>query len=427
MKQARLRAYWIPGALAVLQLTACEVEQPAAPLDAEPDILASSVATSASWTRQFGTAGHDRVWGVAVHGSDVYTGGTVEAGGEVDASLRRFDLHGNEVWVQDFGTPGFDEVRGVAAEASAVYAVGWVTGVLPDQTESGGGDAYIRKYDANGTELWTRQFGTPARDNAIAVQVHAGIVHVAGFTSGTLPGQTSAGGVDGFVRAYDTEGNELWTRQFGTGAGDFAIGLAVEGGQVYVSGWTGGTLAGDGSSGGDDAFVRAYDVDGNELWTRQFGTSEADLSLNVSAHGDAVHVVGFTFGAFDGETNAGSGDAFVRAYDRSGSELWTDQFGSADFDVAEGVATHGGHVYVAGSGGALAGTPTAGGNDAFLRTYRRDGEPIATRVFGSEAGDGASSVAVQGGVFVAGTTSGSLPGQTSHGGNDGFLVKFRMP
>lgn len=427
MKQARLRAYGFVGALAVLPLAACDMEQPAAPLEAEPGILASSVATSAAWTRQFGTAGHDRVWGVAVHGSDVYTGGTVEAGGAVDASLRRFDLHGNEVWVRNFGTPGFDEVRGVAADPSGVYAVGWVTDVLPDQTESGGGDAYIRKYDADGTEVWTRQFGTPVRDNAIAVEVHAGIAYVAGFTSGTLPGQTSAGGVDGFVRAYDADGNELWTRQFGTAADDFVIGLAVEGGQLYLGGWTGGTLGGDGSAGGEDAFVRAYDVDANELWTRQFGTAGVDLSMNVSAHGDAVHVVGFTFGSFASETNAGSGDAFVRAYDRSGSELWTDQFGSPDFDIAEGVATLGGHVYVVGSGGALAGTPTAGGNDAFLRTYRRDGEPIETRVFGSDAGDGASSVDVQGGIFVAGTTGGSLAGQSSHGGNDGFLVRFLMP
>src|SRR5439155_1266491 len=139
------------------------------------------------------------------------------------------------------------------------------------QTSAGGVDAFLRKYDAAGNTLWTRQFGTSADDLADAVAVDGTGVYMAGFTGGTLPGQTSAGGVDAFLRKYDSSGNVLWTRQFGTSAYDSAVAIAADGTSVYVAGFTGGTLLGQTSAGGYDAFLRKYDSSGNVLWTRQFG------------------------------------------------------------------------------------------------------------------------------------------------------------
>ena len=70
-------------------------------------------------------------------------------------------------------------------------------------------------------------------------------VYVAGETGGALPGQTrtSGGGDDAFVRKYDRNGNELWTRQFGS-AGQFegrvgedrASGVAADATGVYMGG-----------------------------------------------------------------------------------------------------------------------------------------------------------------------------------------------
>jgi len=73
---------------------------------------------------------------------------------------------------------------------------------LPGQTSSGGVDLYVRKYDATGNVVWTRQFGTPGTDYATGVSVDASGVYVHGSTTGTLPGQTSAGDSDVFVRKY---------------------------------------------------------------------------------------------------------------------------------------------------------------------------------------------------------------------------------
>jgi hypothetical protein len=71
--------------------------------------------------------------------------------------------------------------------------------------------------DGNVQIEWARQFGTSGFDVARANAVHGGAVYVFGAVAGALPGQTYAGGgSDVFLRKYDLAGNEIWTRQFGT-------------------------------------------------------------------------------------------------------------------------------------------------------------------------------------------------------------------
>jgi hypothetical protein len=73
---------------------------------------------------------------------------------------------------------------------------------------------------------WLRQFGgfAPASNNLARAVDTDGSVYIAGQVRGALPGQTSVGGDDAFVRKYDAAGNEVWTYQFGTPGLDQAMG-----------------------------------------------------------------------------------------------------------------------------------------------------------------------------------------------------------
>ena len=113
----------------------------------------------------------------------------------------------------------------------------------------------MRKYDADGNELWTRQFGTSSYDDAYGVSADASGVYVVGQTYGTFPRQTNLGGYDAFVRKYNADGHEVWTTQFGTSGSDLAYGISVDGSGVYVTGGTSGIFPGQTSSGSMDAFV----------------------------------------------------------------------------------------------------------------------------------------------------------------------------
>jgi len=397
------------------------------------------------WTRQFGSAVLEVAAGVALDGDEnVYVGGSTNgalpgqtAAGSSDVFVRKYDTSGHELWTRQFGTGGQDEGHAVAVDASGnVYVVGLTFGSLPDQALSGAVDAFVRKYGTSGNELWTRQFGTAGLTFAFGVGADgSGNVYVGGQTSGELPGQSSAGGSDSFVRKYDASGNALWTRQFGTSLDDEVRGVAVDAsGNAYVAGSVGGALPGQIPAAGDDAFLRKYDPSGSELWTHQFG-SEADddaLSVAVDASGNA-HVAGRARGPLPGQSWLGDRDVFVRKYDASGTELWTRQFGTSARDEANGVAADvAGNAYVAGeSRGALPGQTSAGNGDIFVRKYDSTGNELWTRQFGTAGVDHARGVAasVSANAYVAGRAGGALPGQTAAGGPgdvDAFVAKVGL-
>jgi hypothetical protein len=172
-------------------------------------------------------------------------------------------------------------------------------------------DGFIRKYDSEGNVSWTRQLGTSAFDMATAVAADVSGVYVAGQTDGTLPDQTSTGFADAFVRKYDVGGNVVWTRQFGSSSGAAATSISAIPSGVYVAGQTVGALPDQMSSGFTDAFVRKYDADGSAVWTRQIGPSSYVGGISAGASG--VHVGGWTERALPGQVNAGRGDIFLAA------------------------------------------------------------------------------------------------------------------
>ncbi len=331
------------------------------------------------WTRQFGTRKRDGAHSVAVdREGNVWVAGFTEGGlpgqsraGKQDAFLRKYNADGRELWTHQFGTSGSDSVRSIAVDGMGNISVAGYAGAFPGQSSAGG---FVRKYNADGNELWTRQFGTNHWAYSIAVDGNGNLL-VAGDTTITLPGQWSPAETDAFVRKYDPNGNELWSQQFGTSGDDSAYSTAVDGkGNVYVAGSTNGTFSGQASAGGRDAFVRLYDPNGKELWTRQFGTRtlEEAVSIAVDEMGN-VWVTGYTDGIFPGQSLVGMSDAFVRKYDPNGNELSTRQFGTSDLDMVRSIAVDETEsVWVAGSTeGTFPSQPYGGMEDAFVLKYAR--------------------------------------------------------
>jgi len=387
------------------------------------------------WTRQFGSAGTDYSTGISVGASGVYVAGLTTgalpdqtSSGSTDTFVRKYDAGGTEAWTRQFGSAGQDysNGNGISVDASGVYVAGHTNGALPGQTHLGDWDAFVRKYDAAGNVVWTHQFGTSTEDAVFAISVGASGIYAAGVTRGALPGQTSSGNQDAFVRKYDAAGTEVWTRQFGGGSFEQAHAISVDASGVYVAGGTEGALPGQTSSGGHDAWVRKYDASGNEVWTRQFGSASVDLAGGISLDASGVYVTGGTYGALPGQTYTGDQDAFVRKYDAAGTEMWTRQFGTTGNDKVYGVSADASGVHAAGLvTGALPGQTYTGGQDAFVRKYDAAGTEVWTHQFGTADHDGAYVISVDAsGVYAAGGTGGALPGQTSSGGADTFVVKL---
>ncbi len=181
-------------------------------------------------------------------------------------------------WIAQFATRANEEATALAIEGSGIYVTGYTSAAFPGETRHHRPDAFIQRYDFSGTPIWTDQFGTDVYDYAFGVDASPSGVYVVGSSNGTLPGATAHREFDAFVRAYDFEGNVLWTREFGGRTDDYAYGVAV-----------------------DDSKARP--------WTREFGGRTDDYAYGVAVDDSGVFVVGYTHGTLTGELSRGRVDA----------------------------------------------------------------------------------------------------------------------
>ncbi len=377
------------------------------------------------WVREFGTANGDNAYAVAADGNTYVAGVTAGvlpgqlSAGTNDAFVRKYDADGNDVWTRQFGTSSSDDARGIAADASGVYVVGYTSGTFPGQTSLGNGDTFVRKYDVDGNELWTRQFGTTGTDIAVGISVDASGVYVTGHTSGSFLGSPRVGDWNAFVRKYDVDGNVLWTRECGTIQLEEVHAVSADASGIYIAGYTSGSFAGYTNAGGRDAFVVKYDASGTALWARQIGSIWSDEAMGVSAAAGGVYLAVNTHG------NLGS-NIYVQKYDASGARLWTHEFGTAASADARGISADASGVYVAGlTLATLPGQIRVGGRDAFVRKYDVDGNEVWTQQFGTPSDDEANGVSVAPtGVYVVGRTFGTFPGQPIVRSSDAFVAKL---
>ncbi len=161
-----------------------------------------------------------------------------------------------------------------------------------------------------------------------------------------------------------------WIRQFSTSEDDFANELAPDGaGGVLLAGTTKGGLGG-GSVGPRNVFLTRYDSEGDQLWIRQFGAGGSNFAGALTRDGaGGVLFAGSTFGSVGGP-HAGSWDVFLARYDSAGDRHWIRQFGTSSADLARALAPDGaGGVLLAGDTYGRLGGPNAGGADAFLARF----------------------------------------------------------
>jgi hypothetical protein len=264
------------------------------------------------WARQFATFYDDGAYGVAIDSNNnVYITGSTRAGvvgmRPYDAFLEKYDSSGIKQWTKLLGTSSYDEAYGVAIDSNNnVYITGFTYGSLL----MGPYNAFLAKYDSSGIKQWTTPLGTSNSNdtgaNGVAIDSNNN-VYITGSTNGSLDGITSAGLYDAFLAKYDSSGIKQWTKLLGTSSDDIASGIAIDSNNnVYITGYTAGSLDGITSAGLNDAFLAKYDSSGIKQWTRQLGTSYNNEAYGVAIDSNNnVYITGITYIMnVDGESSA---------------------------------------------------------------------------------------------------------------------------
>ena len=388
-----------------------------------------------------GTTGEERAGGVATDAAgNVYqalaAGGSVNGqpfAGDKDLVLTKQAPNGTTLWTREIGTARLERAYGVAVDPQGdVVVTGYTNGDL-DGAHAGNttDDVFVVKYDPDGNREWLRQLGVPGlADRGYAIATDAtGNVYVTGYTRGNLAG-TNQGDKDVYLLKLDPSGAQVWLRQFGGGGEDKGWGVVATADGVRVAGMTSGTMGTP--VGALDGWVARYDAAGSQVWLQQFGTAanEEVWGLTADAGGNA-YVAAYSAGDFDGPL-AGDKDLVVARFDASGALTWKDQVGTTLNDKGAAIQLDGaGNIYVAGfTDGKLAGR--VGKFDVVLVKYAPDTTREWTRQFGTVEDDGADAfaeanlyLATHGGtVYVSGLTLGDVAGATQIGLGDVFLATF---
>jgi len=329
------------------------------------------------WANQPGGGlSHDQFYSLGVSGEGVYaaansdTVGSDWVGGhEGKATVVKFPLDGppggglggctwyaTQVFFGGYcGWEGYKAVLPVQEGASeVVYASGF------GQTSWWNNVALLAKYDSAGTLLWWRVLGDPAwnrNSRAADLAWLDGYLYVAGGRSQT--GQTPEPDPNqsyADLWKYDSAGDRIWVRSFNPGTGAGGRALAAGGDCLYVAGYTR-----IGPSGNQDVLLLKYDQDGDLLWSQDWGGAGSEWAEGVAVAGDRVYVVGCTssFGADGWDT------FLLEADPADGTILSATCWGGAADDMAYDVAATASDVYVVGHTASFG----AGGNDLMLLRY----------------------------------------------------------
>lgn len=218
---------------------------------------------------------------------NVLVSGTMRVDGqEYDMWLRKLDADGNELWTHEFQNPDFngsDTTDAVLADANGdIYLAGNIE-VAPSMVQ-----AWVRKLDTDGNELWTQTIPTPVVLTNGTLDGGGNLVLV-GFDDDPKNGDMWAG-------KYDADFTELATTTHDGPMGQFdaALGVATGGaGDVFVTGYV--TIPGEQS----DIWVGRYQPSlGLRWWSDSYGNTDSNLAddgraVAVSDDDSHVAVVGY--------------------------------------------------------------------------------------------------------------------------------------
>lgn len=365
--------------------------------------------------------------------------------GQADALLVRFNSKGEKTASTAFGGSSSDVFHDVAVVSGAAIAAGYTyssDGDLQVITPQGGSDALLVSFHKNGEPVWVANFGGSGEDSyqSVASTRDGGTVAVGRSNSqdGHFASLTSHGDYDAFLVKYDANGTAQWAVTFGgSGWDEFTkVEQARDGGYIAV-GFTqssDGDLAGRSSGESRDAVIVKYSEKGILEWCSVFAGSQAEQFDGVAVLKDGYAAVGVSQSS-DGDMSgiySAKEDGVVVKYNLNGARQWAQSIGGTGNDRCTAVTVSGKDLLIAGYTAStdlsFEGIETQGGYDAFVYKMTSDGEPVWWTGLGSTGWDRFTGICtVSGGFAVSGysdAADGDFAALDALGDEEAIVARF---
>lgn len=376
-----------------------------------------------------------------------------------------------------YGGTGSDVINSVVTNSEGyLYVTGNTTSIDNIVTTGayqvafgGSTDAFIAKFNSEGTQIWGTFLGGTDYDSGKGITCdNLDQIFVTGKTSSSSGIATAgahqitySGANDIFIEKFNYDGTRVWGTYYGGADNDDAHSIVNDAsGNIYIAdeskSLTYITTSGVHQSinGGDfDAFVTKFNTDGVQQWGTYLGGNSEDFGNSIALDAsNNVYLCRYTFsenniatsGAHQTE-KTGIHDAFLVKFNNNGTRLWGTYYGGTNEDWGNAVKISSlGSVYIAGKTGSSSSISTtgihqeniAGNYDVFLAKFNSSGVRQWGTYYGGLLYDNLSSLDIYGStsIYIAGTTY-STTGistvnayQTEINGTslEGFVTKFNQ-
>jgi len=253
--------------------------------------------------------------------------------------LLRLSTEGELVWERAYGGDRSCTGQSLIATDDGGYLV---VGTIESEVGSDL-DVYLLCVDEDGTELWSRSFGTLLDEHGgrLLHTSDGGYVVVCNSVDQddvvADPGAAGYAGFAGRSNAYivriDAEGREIWSRRYETDENVIASGCAMadDGGIVVLSYVLHYPI--------EDNDIRLFkiDEDGDEIWSRTWEEGKASGYDLVSTSDGGFLISGAR--SFPEDPSYEKADALLIKVDGSGNEIWLTAYGEPDMVETAHVVT----------------------------------------------------------------------------------------
>ncbi len=169
-----------------------------------------------------------------------------------DAFLIKLDSLANPLWARQWGTNDIDEGKGLVLDAMGnVYVAGFVGDTLEENMHYIRHNSFLSKYNSDGEKQWIKQWGLMEEDLANDVQIDSlGDLYVLGMTDGKIEENRTNGGSDLYLTKFDANGQQQWTKQWGIAGYTIGNKITIDKYQfIYIAGNTSCDLQGNRNKG----------------------------------------------------------------------------------------------------------------------------------------------------------------------------------
>lgn len=236
----------------------------------------------------------------------------------IDAFAYKLDTAGNIIWQQVYATSLNESSKYIEETSDGGFIM---CGFQSDAFSSN--DAYVIKADAAGNMEWDRTYG--GMDNDYSDMIHE--TASGGYILTADTKSMGAGGYDVYLLELDTAGNSIWDYTYGDQWQNGCQGIYITSQGNYLS--FGETEIYQYSP--FDFYLELVDTDGNSIWRRTFGGTEADAAFSVAETPDG----GFILTGYSNSYNNSPSpiNLIVVKTDSAGYMQWFRPYGDEGVDL----------------------------------------------------------------------------------------------